>query len=101
MVTVNARTRSEWQPDDSQLIRWFRALNESYDPVVTELISLPANTGNVATGEQEARPRIRDPAGTIEPLRGRLFGTLLAHLLPQNATKQHARAPVSHCVHRW
>jgi len=31
----------------------------------------------------------------------RRLGTNLAHLLPQNATRQHARAPLSHCVYRW
>src|ERR1700683_653330 len=29
------------------------------------------------------------------------LGTNLAHSLPQNATEQHARTPLSHCVYRW
>lgn len=32
---------------------------------------------------------------------GRRFGTLLAHLLPQNATKRHDCALLSHCVYTW
>jgi hypothetical protein len=32
---------------------------------------------------------------------GRRFGTLLAHSLPQNATKRHDCALLSHCVYTW
>src|SRR5580658_9712255 len=51
--------------------------------------------------EQEAPPRLSRPGGHNWAASGCLFGTILAHLLPQNATRQHARTPLSHCVYRW
>jgi hypothetical protein len=41
------------------------------------------------------------PTQRFEQLLGSSFGTLLAHLPPQNGTKQHDRAPLSHCGYRW
>src|ERR1700733_12400106 len=69
-------------------------------PRETKLISLPANIGSGShhgtTSSAESRSR-GCPNGAV---RAGLSGTILAHLLPQNATKRRARAPVSHCVCR-
>jgi|SRR5580658_5278037 hypothetical protein len=99
MVSATARPKSEWQPDHSQLIRCFRALNESYDPVETELIPFLQTQSNVATTEQEARPRTRNLAGTIEQLRGSLFGTFLALAASKRHQAARPRTSKSLCPH--